>query len=73
MRYTVTWTQEAQDALAASWLDAAPDQREYLRHGFDQIDQALRQFASQKGSPLRGSGRYGSMEFAHNQICQSLA
>lgn len=54
MRFTVTWSSEADADLARRWLTLGPDEQRHLSLCIDHIDAALRQNAHQKGALLRG-------------------
>jgi hypothetical protein len=47
MRYTVTYTRDALNALARQWITASD--REAITHAGDEIDRILREDASMKG------------------------
>lgn len=50
MRYTVTWTEDAQSELADVWLQS-PD-REAVAQASHQIDHELREDPETKGMPI---------------------
>ena len=54
MRFTVTWTSEADADLAQRWLTLGSEDQRHLSLCVDHIDAALRQNAHQKGAALRG-------------------
>ena len=54
MRFTVTWTDEASDALTEIWLAADPKRRKRISRCSDFLDFELRQDAHLKGAVLRG-------------------
>ena len=54
MRFTVTWTEEASDALAKLWLASDPTRRKRISHCADYLDRDLRWDAHLKGAVLRG-------------------
>ena len=54
MRFTVTWTDEASDALAKLWLAANPTRRKRISRCADCLDADLRWDAHLKGAVLPG-------------------
>lgn len=53
MRFTVTWTDEASDALAKLWLAADPKRRKRISRCADFLESDLRWDAHLKGAVLR--------------------
>ena len=54
MRFTVTWTDEASNALAELWLSADPKRRKHISRCADFLDRELRRDAHLKGAVLPG-------------------
>lgn len=54
MRFTVTWTEEASDALAKLWLAADPKRRTHISRCANLLDGDLRRDAHLIGAVLRG-------------------
>ena len=54
MRFTVTWSRDADADLARRWLTLGSEDQRHLSLCVDHIDAALRQNAHQKGAVLRG-------------------
>ena len=52
MRFTVTWSAEAQDQLTRLWLQQPPGERGVISQRADWLDRTLRENAHQKGAVI---------------------
>lgn len=54
MRYTITWTDDAEAELANAWFELEPAHRKHFTRCIDEIEADLRNHAQVKGVSLQG-------------------